>query len=109
MAAIGLRAVLSRARSWRAPAPEPRWSRTMGTVLSATVQVGGGGTGPSGRSEHPLVLYAYQVDGEVFRGERVRRTGPCRDVTGTIDRYPAGSSVVVWYDPANPGNSALEL
>jgi hypothetical protein len=78
----------------------------MGTVLSATVQVG---TAGSPRSELPLVFYAYQVNGEVFQGHRVRRANGVCNASTTIARYPAGSSVVVWYDPTDPGNSALEL
>ena len=41
------------------------WPQTMGTVLSATVQVAQRG---NMRQEAPLVLYAYQVDGRCSRG-----------------------------------------
>ena len=86
--------------------PSDHWKRTKGTVLSATVQVGNAG---APRQESPLVLYAYQVNGEVFRGHRVRmKNGSCNAST-TIARYPAGTAVVVFYDPADPRNSALEL
>lgn len=88
----------------RARKPSPtQWAHTHGTVLSATVQVG------SGRTASPLVLYAYEVNGQEFRGHRVRaRQGTC-DASHVIQRYPAGSSVVVHYDPNDPSNSALEL
>ena len=90
------------------------WPQTMGTVLSATVQVARRG---SIRQEAPLVLYAYQVDGQVFQGHRVRATGnPGRarladadsSASSTVARYPSGAPVVVYYDPTNPANSALE-
>ncbi len=90
------------------------WPQTMGTVLSATVQVAQRGTT---RQEAPLVLYAYQVDGQMFQGHRVRATddlGRARladadsSATNTVARYPSGAPVVVYYDPANPANSALE-
>ena len=86
----------------------------MGTVLSATVQVSHHG---NSRQEAPLVLYAYQVDGQVFQGHRVRagdefgrvRTaGTESSASNTVARYPSGSCVVVYFDPANPANSALE-
>jgi len=92
-------------RAHRGPARTARWPHTMGTVLSSTVQVGGGST----RVEHPLVFYAYQVDGQVFQGKRVRAAGRTHDASSTIARYPAGASVIVYYDPTDPSNSALEL
>lgn len=90
------------------------WPHTKGTVLSATVQVSHHG---NSRQEAPLVLYAYQVDGQVFQGHRVRagdefgrvRTaGTESSASNTVARYPSGSCVVVYFDPANPANSALE-
>ena len=90
------------------------WPQTMGTVLSATVQVAQRGTT---RREVPLVLYAYQVDGQVFRGHRVRSTthpdgaghgAADSSASDTVARYPNGAPVVVFYDPTNPANSALE-
>ncbi|MBI4933297.1 MAG: DUF3592 domain-containing protein [Actinobacteria bacterium] len=100
-------AVVGAALFTRARRPSgPQWSRTKGTVLSATVQVGTSGPSPS---ESPLVFYAYQVNGQVFRNHRVRvQQRPCNAST-VIARYPAGSSVIVYYDPADPSNSALEL
>lgn len=80
------------------------WPHTSGTVLSATVQVGQKG---ATRSETPLVLYAYQVGGEVFQGHRVCVRG-IADASGAIARYPAGACVTVYYDPTDPANSALE-
>lgn len=90
------------------------WPHTMGTVLSATVQVAQRGTT---RQEAPIVLYAYQVDGQLFQGHRVRASddpGRARladadsSATNTVARYPSGAAVVVYYDPENPANSALE-
>lgn len=90
------------------------WPQTMGTVLSATVQVAQRG---NTRQAAPLVLYAYQVDGQVFQGHRVRASdeaGRARlpdavtSASTTVARYPSGAPVVVYYDPTNPANSALE-
>ena len=90
------------------------WPQTMGTVLSATVQVSHHG---NARQEAPLVLYTYQVNGEVFQGHRVRAgdesgriraPGPESSASHTVARYPSGAPVVVYYDPTNPANSALE-
>lgn len=80
----------------------------MGTVLSSTVQVSFNSTT---RHETPLVLYAYQVDGRTFQGEmaRPKANGATHSASATVARYPAGSPVTVYYDPANPANSALEV
>ncbi len=83
----------------------PAWPYTRGTVLSATVQMS---HTARARHESPLVLYAYQVDGQMFQGHRVRSSGACPNASEVIARYPAGASVVVYYDPADPANSALE-
>jgi hypothetical protein len=104
MAALGLRTLWGRTRGRRAL--EQPWPHTMGTVISSTVQVS---TRAGQRNEHPLVFYAYQVGSEVFQGSRVRRTGNGLPAASTVDRYPAGASVVVYYDPTNPGDAALEL
>ena len=104
MAALGLRALWERTRSRRAPVAP--WPQTSGTVISSTVQV----SARAGlRDEHPLVFYAYQVAGVVYQGTRIRRSGNGLPAASTVDRYPAGSAVVVYYDPTNPGLSALEL
>ncbi len=90
------------------------WPHTMGTVLSATVQMSRRG---ATRQEAPLVLYAYQVHGQVFQGSRVRagdanghrkNAGTQTSASNTVTRYPAGAPVIVYYDPANPASSALE-
>ena len=90
------------------------WAHTKGTVLSATVQVSQSG---NLRQEAPLVLYAYQVNGQVFQGHRVRagdqfgRTrvaGTDCTASNTVARYPSGAPVIVYYDPTNPSCSALE-
>ena len=105
VAACGLLALLvARARSRATRAPT--WERTMGTVLSSTVQVGNNG---HGRAEAPLVLYAFQVGDQVFQGHRVRAEGACGAASEVVARYPAGANVVVYYDPAHPDHSALEL
>lgn len=97
--------VLGLRRHRRAPGPAD-WPCTAGTVLSASLQVSSAG---ERRTEQPLVLYAYQVDGQRFQGDRLRYAGVPWSPAAVVDHCPAGSSVTVRYDPANPGNSALEL
>lgn len=87
------------------------WSNTMGVVITSTVQVK---RGYKSRSEIPVVVYQYQVDGKPYTGQvvkageqyfSVRLYG---DAQKTIARYPVGAQVMVYYNPANPAESALE-
>lgn len=87
------------------------WSSTMGVVITSTVQVK---RGYKSRSEIPVVVYQYQVDGKPYTGQvikageqyfSVRLYG---DAQKTIARYPVGAQVMVYYNPANPAESALE-
>lgn len=94
--------------AWRLRArrsPAARWPVARGTILSASLQVAGNG---SGRHETPLVLYRYRVGGEEFQGDCVRLSGQGTAASDTVARYPAGSCVPVFYDPGNPARSALE-
>ncbi len=87
------------------------WPATSGTILTSTFHVRR--TGRS-RSEIPVVVYQYEVGGKMFQSQtikagekffRVQVTGQAR---ATVARYPVGASVTVYYDPANPAESALE-
>jgi hypothetical protein len=88
-----------------------RWAQTVGTVLSATVKIRRLG---QIRAEIPMVIYSYEVDGRPYQSYRVRAgddTGQIPVVTNastTLDRYPVGSNVTVYYDPDDPANAALE-
>ncbi len=87
------------------------WSSTMGVVITSTIQVK---RSYKSRSEIPVVVYQYQVDGKPYTGQvvkageqffSVRLYG---DAQKTVARYPVGAQVMVHYNPANPAESALE-
>ncbi|MCG2788276.1 MAG: DUF3592 domain-containing protein [Anaerolineae bacterium] len=86
------------------------WRSTQGRVLKSRVEVSGG----EHTSVSPYVLYEYEVHGQVYQsvqiraGDRFMRSGSSRDAYETVDLYPPGASVTVYYDPANPAESALE-
>ncbi|MEZ5270733.1 MAG: DUF3592 domain-containing protein [Ilumatobacteraceae bacterium] len=103
-AAVGAAARARRQRQAGRRAPAS-WTTTKGTVLSSTVQVG---RRAGDALETPLVLYAYQVGNRVFRGSTVRCGRGEANAARTAARYPAGTSVVVSYDPADPSKSTLE-
>jgi hypothetical protein len=98
-------------RSAAVRAAAQAWSDTTGTVVSSTIKVRR--TGRS-RSEVPVVVYQYVVNGHTYHGETlragdrffsVRLAGQARE---SMARYPAGASVKVYYNPADPAESALE-
>lgn len=87
------------------------WPGTMGTVLMSSVQIRR--TGRS-RSEIPVVVYQYQVNGQAYQGQtikageqffNIRIIGQAQE---TVRRYPVGAQVMVYYNPSNPAESALE-
>lgn len=87
------------------------WSSTMGVVITSTVQVK---RSYKSRSEIPVVVYQYQVDGKPYTGQVVKAGEQFfslriyGDAQKTIARYPVGAQVMVYYNPANPAESALE-
>ena len=87
------------------------WTGTMGVVLSSSVQVRR--TGKS-RSEIPVVVYQYQVNGQAYQGQIIKAGEQHFDIRimgqaqETVRRYPVGAQVMVYYNPANPQESALE-
>ena len=87
------------------------WSSTMGVVITSTVQVK---RSYKSRSEIPVVVYQYQVDGKPYTGQVVKAGEQFfsvriyGDAQKTVARYPVGAQVMVYYNPANPAESALE-
>lgn len=90
------------------------WPSTSGTVVRSFVEVSGGG-GDSAVSHFPRVIYEYEVGGTTYRSSQLRAgdqfarksAGSHMAAMEVTDRYPEGSSVTVYYNPANPGESAL--
>ncbi|HBY07458.1 MAG TPA: hypothetical protein DEH22_06600 [Chloroflexi bacterium] len=86
------------------------WLVTNGKVIKSRVEVSGGEV----TSVHPRVIFEYEVQGRVYQNDQIRAgdkfwaTGSSQDAYQTIDRYPEGLDVRVYYNPANPAESALE-
>lgn len=87
------------------------WPSTSGTVLMSTVQ--SKRTGRS-RSTYPVVVYQYTVNRQSYQGQRIKAGEQFFNIRvagqaqATAARYPAGTAVTVYYNPANPAESALE-
>ena len=61
----------------------------------------------------PVVEYSYLVNGHEYRSRQIQLDGIVggdsrADAAAIAARYPKGSDVEVHYDPASPGNAALE-
>lgn len=87
------------------------WPSTTGMVLASNIQIR---RTSRSRSEIPVVVYQYQVNGQAYQNQIIRagdHIGTIRvagQARATVARYPIGSTVTVYYNPANPAESALE-
>ena len=87
------------------------WLSTTGTILMSSVQSSHSG---NSHSTYPVVVYSYVVNGQSYQSQRIRAGDQFLTVRvagqaqATVARYPIGKSVIVYYDPANPTESALE-
>jgi hypothetical protein len=54
-----------------------------------------------------MVEYEFTVAGRTWRGDRVS-LGETPNTDATLERYPVGTIVEVFYDPADPANCVLE-
>jgi hypothetical protein len=87
------------------------WPSTSGVILSSAAQ-----SYYSGRSHsiRPVVIYQYEVNGRGYQSQTIKAGDQFMTVRiagqafDTVNRYPVGSTVTVYYNPANPAESALE-
>jgi hypothetical protein len=87
------------------------WQTTTGRVMKSRVEVSSGGESTSVSAR---VHYAYDVNGRAYQsdqiraGDKIMTISSSGDAYATIDRYPEGAIVTVYYNPQNPQESALE-
>ncbi|MBI5945150.1 MAG: DUF3592 domain-containing protein [Chloroflexi bacterium] len=87
------------------------WLSTSGRVLMSSVQSRRSG---NSTSIFPVVAYQYDVDGKTYQGKTIKAGEQFLNVRiygqaqATVERYPAGATVTVYYNPSNPSESALE-
>ena len=63
-----------------------------------------------GYTDYPSVQYAYQVEGQSYQGAKL---APGPEVGGSgagkvVAKYPAGTQVMIFYNPQNPSETVLE-
>jgi hypothetical protein len=101
-----------------------RWPQSMATIRKAevieftTVQRRDSGSSNSRRRQvtrswKPVVEYDYEVNGRSHLSRSIwldrEDAGTRKFAEGVVARYPVGSQHAAFYDPANPGRSALEI
>jgi hypothetical protein len=91
---------------------QQNWSSTTGTVLMSSVQSSRSSTG--GYSTYPVVVYQYEVNGKTHQSQNIRagdkylKVNVSWQAQETVNKYPIGAKVTVYYDPNNPAECALE-
>ena len=94
-----------------AKAAAQSWPHTTGMVLSSSVQAR---HSDNSTTYYPVVVYSYEVDGKAYQGQTIKAGDQFMSirVTGqaeaTVNRYPPGKRVMVYYNPENPKEAALE-
>ncbi|MEO3388665.1 DUF3592 domain-containing protein [Mesorhizobium sp. CAU 1741] len=88
------------------------WPATAGIVEQSGIGSTSTGSGRLGVdwSYFPSIHYRYSVGGQTYLGNVVYRgKGPAGEaaVRALVERYPAGASVNVFYDPRDPTQAVL--
>ncbi len=86
------------------------WPTIQGTVNSSILNIKKNNEGKIMYS--PNVQYTYSVDGKVYHGTNIRMvdgsTNIKQSVKKQLEKYKAGTSVEVFYDPEFPNSAVLE-
>ena len=67
-----------------------------------------------GYSNYPVIVYQYEVHGKNYQSQRLKAGEQFFNVNvswqaqETVNKYPIGKEVTVYYDPNNPAECALE-
>lgn len=93
------------------------WPTTAGTVVTSTVASRvlspddpNYNPGDTNVTNEPRVEYEYTVAGKTYRGRRIdlgEKTSSY-ELEAILDRYPVGTAVTVYYDPADPNTAVLD-
>jgi hypothetical protein len=84
-----------------------QWPSTIGIVTMSRVETR---STSDGYTDYPSVQYAYQVEGQSYQGAKL---APGPEVGGSgagkvVAKYPAGTQVMIFYNPQNPSETVLE-
>ncbi len=100
--------VYSLARRVIAGSQSYSYAETSGVITSSAMEEHGASEETTYTAQ---IMYSYTVSGQNFAGIRISdgpMSGTRRQTQPIVDRYPAGATVKVYYDPANPSEAVLE-
>jgi len=84
-----------------------QWPSSRGRVISSAVNRRQDSDG--NQTEEALVVYEYLVGGATLQGKRIAFGGSgAGGARKSVERYPAGATVDVYYDPEKPASAVLE-
>ena len=86
------------------------WAAVSGRIIKSRMVKSRGSNGET--AWQPEVQYQYEVAGKSFSGARIAYHLSGGTTAGasamTLNEYPVGQTVTVYYDPAAPARAALE-
>ncbi len=80
------------------------WETTTGMITRSELRR----TGRGGMGRKAELEYSYYVNGQLIENERIRFGGIDILPSHTLEKYPRGMEVDVYFDPENPSESVLE-
>lgn len=115
LAGVGVYMIVVSLRSRKKAESSQAWPHTLGQVVRAEVKRTSNtdDDGHISYTYHPEVEYTYEVAGQTYSSQRlmfgaIRAYNTTAKAQRTLARYPVGSQVTVYYDPAKPADSVLE-
>lgn len=88
------------------------WLKVEGDIVSSEAKIPPSHTSDDQTDVDPVILYRYQVGGQVHQSDCVRFGGQpslARGLAETlVAKYPPGARVDVFYDPRDPKSAVLE-
>lgn len=114
LCAVGAVAIVAGLRQSTRGKETRGWTRTHGRVVAAYVEEIPGPAEEGGTRYRPVVRYAYEARGHAYQSEQVSvglspvSTSTDRDeVRRSVEPFPAGRDVDVWFDPGDPRQAVL--
>ena len=110
---VGYSVYISRKRARAYIEKAKSWPSTSGTVIASSTKSYKSGRNSS-RTYYADIHYEYVVNGQSFKntlvkaGEHFIRVTHAEYANETVERYPVGAKVTVYFDPVNPKDSVLE-
>jgi hypothetical protein len=110
---VGLFVIVSALRSKRQADTSQDWLGVQGKIIESRIEKRESTDYDGSSTTHytAIVRYTYSVMGEEFTGDRVAFGIKAIDKNSAneiINRYPVDNTVMIYYDPNNPGQAVLE-